>query len=599
MIAPFCKRLLLSCLAVLVTAGTALAADVTITAKTPDELQQKLLEAAKNKVKKVRIAPGVIRGGATGRDHLLFLKGLQDMEIDAAGVTLAGTDPTKGGVFLRDCRRVTLRGLLYYNEVPPFTQGRVLKFDEKQSTLEVEIDAGYPAPDADSVGYLFDPETRRWKPGVYDIYYNKVFKRSGRVYGIRVNADMPAKLKTDLTPGRDLIAIRGKQGKMAITFDVCEGCRLEKVTIKSAGVFGVQESGGNGGNYYNYTLTYGPRPKGASSDPLISSVADAFHSGGALKGPTLEGCVLEGMCDDAVPIHSSYALVVQAAGRKLYYVARRNANQFKPGMRIRLFDPEQRFLAEAVVKTTGKAERDFRLPHLPADKLVYYRLESDRDLPVIPAGARLSTPDTAGRGFVVRNCVIRNHRARGFLIKADDGLIENNLVEGSTIAGLIATPQFGWNESCYSRNLTIRNNIFRNTAYSTGVTKPDSYVPGAFSIKSDAPSKGPAGYGHRNIRIIGNTFENQDGMNMHLDNVQDILIEGNRFIRPHRNPCDRGRARGYNPDALIFVDNAERVTFRDNRVEAPGPYLKKLLEIGKNTADITGAGDGIVIQKER
>lgn len=52
MIAPFCKRLLLSCLAVLVTAGTALAADVTITAKTPDELQQKLLEAAKNKVKK-------------------------------------------------------------------------------------------------------------------------------------------------------------------------------------------------------------------------------------------------------------------------------------------------------------------------------------------------------------------------------------------------------------------------------------------------------------------------------------------------------------------------------------------------------------------
>ena len=135
MIAPFCKRLLLSCLAVLVTAGTALAADVTITAKTPDELQQKLLEAAKNKVKKVRIAPGVIRGGATGRDHLLFLKGLQDMEIDATGVTLAGTDPTKGGVFLRDSRRVTLRGLLYYNEVPPFTQGRVLKFDECMACL--------------------------------------------------------------------------------------------------------------------------------------------------------------------------------------------------------------------------------------------------------------------------------------------------------------------------------------------------------------------------------------------------------------------------------------------------------------------------------
>ena len=134
------------------------------------------------------------------------------------------------------------------------------------------------------------------------------------------------------------------------------------------------------------------------------------------------------MCDDAIPIHSSYMLVMQADGRKLYYLARQNVNPLKPGMRIRLFDPRERFLCEAVVKSTDKAESGFRLPHLPADKLVYYRLESDRDLPVIPAGSRLSTPDTAGSGFVVRNCVIRNHRARGFLIKADDGLIENNRI---------------------------------------------------------------------------------------------------------------------------------------------------------------------------
>ena len=591
----FCRQLLAVALTAFAMVGAAFAEGITITARTPDELQQKLMEASRDKVKKVRITPGVIRGGATDRDHLLFLKGLQDMEIDATGVSLVSTDPTRGGVFLRDCKRVTLRGLLYYNEIPPFTQGRVIGANLKDGTLEVEIDKGYPAPDANSVGYLFDPDTRRWKPGVYDIYYNKVMKRSDRVYGIRVNGDMPAKLKTDLTPGRDLIAIRGTRGRMAITLDVCENCRLENVTIKSAGVFGVQEAGGNGGNYFNYTLTYGPRPKGATVDPLISSVADAFHSGGTRKGPTLEGCLLEGMCDDAIPIHSSYMLVMQADGRKLYYLARQNVNPLKPGMRIRLFDPRERFLCEAVVKSTDKAESGFRLPHLPADKLVYYRLESDRDLPVIPAGSRLSTPDTAGSGFVVRNCVIRNHRARGFLIKADDGLIENNLIEGSTVAGLIATPQFGWNESCYSRNLTIRNNTFRSNSYSTGVTKPESYVPGAVNIKSDAPSKGPAGYGHRNIRILGNVFENQDGTNLHIDNAQDVLIEGNRFVRPQWNPSERGRALGYHPEALISIDKAERVTFRNNRVESPGPYLKTLIEVGPDATDVTGVDDGVVV----
>ena len=169
------------------------------------------------------------------------------------------------------------------------------------------------------------------------------------------------------------------------------------------------------------------------------------------------------------------------------------------------------------------------------------------------------------------------------------------LVLDFVFAGLIATPQFGWNESCYSRNLTIRNNTFRSTSYSTGVTKPESYVPGAVNIKSDAPSKGPAGYGHRNIRILGNVFENQDGTNLHIDNAQDVLIEGNRFVRPQWNPSERGRALGYHPEALISIDKAERVTFRNNRVESPGPYLKTLIEVGPDATDVTGVDDGVVV----
>ncbi|MBF0443392.1 MAG: hypothetical protein HQK54_15905 [Oligoflexales bacterium] len=72
-------------------------------------------------------------------------------------------------------------------------------------------------------------------------------------------------------------------------------------------------------------------------------------------------------------------------------------------------------------------------------------------------GDRMANMNLIGSGYIVRNNIVRNRRARGMLLKANDGLVENNTVEGSTMPGISETPEYWWNESDYSHNVIIRN----------------------------------------------------------------------------------------------------------------------------------------------
>ena len=241
-----------------------------------------------------------------------------------------------------------------------------------------------------------------------------------------------------------------------VTVNGCKRIRLVGLTLFGGSGFCVHESGGEG-NYYSYTLTYPPKPPGATAAPLIASNADAFHSGGARVGPTLEGCKFEGMCDDGIPIHGYYGMVVAGEGKELVVGCPWNNNFFRPGDTLRLLDKSGAVVAEAKVVSSGPAE-GYTPASLPKDDHFefsdkFYRLALDKPVRAEP-GFRVGTPNANGSGFVIRGCTIKNNRARGILIKADDGIIEGNEVDGSTIAGLVISPEYYWNEAGYSRNVT-------------------------------------------------------------------------------------------------------------------------------------------------
>ena len=67
-----------------------------------------------------------------------------------------------------------------------------------------------------------------------------------------------------------------------------------------------------------------------------------------------------------------------------------------------------------------------------------------------------------GNGFTIRNCTFGSTRARAMLIKASNGLIENNTVERSYYDAISIYPEYYWLEGGCARNVTIRGNTLRN-----------------------------------------------------------------------------------------------------------------------------------------
>ena len=207
----------------------------------------------------------------------------------------------------------------------------------------------------------------------------------------------------------------------------------------------------------------------------------------------------------------------------------------------------------------------------------------------------MSDADKSGSGFIIRNCTVRNNRARSMLLKGSDGLVENCTVAGGSMGGIIIFPEaVYWNDSDFARNLVIRNNTLRDDDYWQMADAPRA---GAMTIAAYEHGRFvPLPGGHRQILVEGNTFEDDDGTNLLLSSAIGVTVRNNRFVRPMQQPTTRATALGIDPTALVWVTECQDVTFSGNILVDPGPYLKKEIE-ATSTATGEGFSDGITLQK--
>ena len=225
-----------------------------------------------------------------------------------------------------------------------------------------------------------------------------------------------------------------------------------------------------------------------------------------------------------------------------------------------------------------------------------FQLALDRPVPAEP-GFRASTPAANGSGFVIRGNTIKNHRARGILVKADDGLIEGNDIDGSTIAGLVIAPEYYWNEAGYSRDVTVRNNVFRHCGYATA--GPWTAQAGAATVCGEGDQSTGIAFGHQHIVFQNNAFEDNDGVNLLIDGAQDVRIAGNTFLRPQQEQSRRGADAGVDPSALIYLKDCRDVRLKANVVSDPGIAEKSLVRLGPAATDVTGGDAGVALAAAR
>ena len=514
---------------------------------------------------------------------------LKNCTVDLTGVTLVFLGSNGINLEFAGCSNSVFRGATVYKQIPSFTQGKIVNInrtDAENWVADVEIDRGYlwkPFFDQKVTCHIFDSQIRNaagrpaWKANT--AYFHPTASRSD---------DAPGKLKLTfnermvLTPPDvgDRVVLRGKGGFSTRVSD-CTDMTFQNLKLENNGLYGIVEFNGKSTTYDGVQITYGPPPPGATEPPTVASTADGIHCLYGDPGPTFKNCIIEGTPDDGIAIHGAFYPIDEVVSDTVLGIAGKGhstntVQRFEKGDPIRISDEKSGYYADAAVTDA---------------QLVGESWQYTLDKPVqVKAGFLVSNPKKSGHGFKILNTTVRRNRARGMLLKADDGLVENCLVEDSTIAGIVVSPEPSGMEAGYAHNITLRGNTIRHTGYAeAGGWTP--YAPG-ISVT------GAGSIGNRNITIENNTFDRITGANLLVRFTDTAVIRGNHFLNTHQVASDIGKGAGIDATAVIWLGDDRNITLANNAVTNPGPFGKSLITVAPSATGVRGAEGGITVQKQ-
>lgn len=555
-------------------------------------IQQQVQSAYDAGERSVRLKPGTYHVAPTDPNGpALFFQDLNDFSIDAEGVKLELLDNTRDGVLFYRCNNVTFRGATITPRIPPTTQGTITRVDG--ATYEFQIESGYPSLDnaaafsANPMGYIFDSATLQFKEGSPDLYSAGISRLEPGAFRVVTGGPVEG-----VEPG-DLVAFRGMFANM-LKNGFSSGMVMEDIRILNSNGFGLIESDGVEGQpnrYQRVTVSRGARPQHAMLPPLLGSTADGFHSVAMRRGPIIEDCLFEYMADDGIAIHGFYGMVSSVSGGRRATVVQEWDLFFQAGDEVQLVDstgaPKPAAVVDSVLTLPG--DQPPPQPPLPApfDRFEnFVQLTFDRDVP-LEVGDRIANESAVGNGYVVRNNTVRHHRARGMLLKARNGLVENNVLERSSIAGIVIGPELLYNESGYAQDIAVRGNTVVHTGYIT--SRQDFWA--AITVQSDF--SGADAIGNARVTIEDNTIRDVDGVNMYLDGIKDCVVRKNRIHRPNQKPGIPD-ATGPDNNTVIYVNRADGLHFDRNVVTQVGPAnTGGVVRLSDGAHNVTGLPGGV------
>ena len=499
-----------------------------------------LLENAINKGDaQVVIPPGTYRLAPLSGNTTVDVNGAKNLTIIADGVTLICTRLTRAVAFTH-CANVTLRGLTVDYDPLPFTQGTVTQIAPDFSWIDVKLDAGYPRAAYSRID-LCDPKTRHRKRGMPYLWGTSA---------AMVGADTVRVTRSDIGKAAaigDLASLNTgpiNGAAHAVSIDTCSGMAFDHVTVFSAPGFGLVESDGDGGMRYEHCrVVPGPIPPGATEPRLLSTSWDAIQSKMLKHGPVVEDCDIVSAGDDSWSVQSSDYLVMSVDGSKAVLAFR---DQFCEGPQVgdrvaRSLASAQPIVVSRQDKTLTAEERANGIPAnmknaSPWDNVGAKAIEiTVAGAFPFAAGDSVYCPDRMCNGFVFRNN--RVHSPGRILVKAGDGLIENNEVIDCH-SGVTVNPEVPGASAAGIANLVIRGNLFRSTGWFCPLW--NSAQAGSVSVTSDGIGNQmrPAGI-YRNIVIENNRFDDIKGPAIVVTSAQGVTIKDNIFCHMMTAPPER------------------------------------------------------------
>jgi hypothetical protein len=196
-----------------------------------------------------------------------------------------------------------------------------------------------------------------------------------------------------------------------------------------------------------------------------------------------------------------------------------------------------------------------------------FRMTFRGPLPADP-GDFLDVKESNAAGFVIRDCVFEDHRARGLRLMASDGLVERNTFRRLKKSAITIGAEYGfWREAGWVQNVVIRRNRIEDVGRDAALHSPRAYVLGAISIfgRADRSSGLPVWPGNWDITIQDNTIRNCPAAGIFIAAARGVRVIGNRLENVlYDTDSGAGREMGLDVREPIDARHARDVTVRDN-----------------------------------
>lgn len=490
------------------------------------------------------------------------------------------TDPASGGFGFGQGQQVGIRDLVLDYDPVPYCQGIIRAVDIQAGSFDLEVEAGYATPDAENFqkaiepygkwGMIIDPGTRRIRSGTSDHYMTPRWeRREGRIWRFFTADEHHRRNLGHMRAGDAYVHLARGHGS-AVLAQGCDGIRIENVTVHASPGLAVGLVGNRGEiRVRGLAVRFAP-----GTTRLITANADGVHGQQNRSGPVIEECYFEGMADDAINFYAPPNVLREVRSPTQWLVS--PGTLLLPGDRFQVLEPKTgRIRGEAKIVSGGVEQRAFLM-------------NLDRPIEGVAAGTDHRTADTlynldaCGAGFVIRRNHMKGNRRYGCLLRAGDGIVEDNVFEDTTGAGVVLANEPDWPEGPAPWNIAIRRNRFIRGGTCLGYA--DSPHGAALAVR-------PARLGHglaeaqpiRNLWIENNEFLDRTGTAIFVGGATNVTLRENRVRASHMTELRRN-------GPAIFIENSSHVVLVGNSVSDPRPGTTAALEID---ASVAGGDSGV------
>ncbi len=476
----------------------------------------------------VVLAAGTYRV-SSAKGYCFPIQRARDLTVRGAGAAtkIVIANPTLGAFNVAISTNVTVRDLVVDYDPLPFCQGTIRAVDREAGHFDLEVEAGYPTPDAENFasaheqygkwGMIVDRATRRIKAGTPDHYMTPRWEPvSGRVWRFFPKDAHHRRNLQFMHPGDAYVHLaRGHAGAVLMAHG-CDGVRFEKVIIHSSPGLAVGLVGNRGEIVVRGLDVQFP----PNTTRLLTTNADGVHCQQNRAGPLIEHCYFEGMADDAVNIYCPPNVLVEVREPTQWLVSPQCI--VLPGDRLQVLDPKTGRVRGEVkaVKVAVEGRRFLLTLEKPLAGAVAGQDHRDADT--------LYNLDACGAGFRIRNNQMNGNRRYGCLLRAGAGSVENNTFSDTTGAGVVLTNEPDWPEGPMPWGITIRGNRFVRGGTCLGYA--DSPRGAAMVVRAMRLENGLAEVpAIHDVVIEGNEFEDLQGAAVFLGGVSGVVLRDNRM----------------------------------------------------------------------